>query len=228
MRLPIIITNFKLYANATGAAAVELARLHERVALEMKVNLGVAVQAIDLAAVAAAVKIPVFAQHFDPVGFGAGTGRILPEAVLAAGAVGSLLNHSEFQLPMGAIARAVERARAVGLKVICCAQDNEEAAQVASFGPDMVAIEPPELIGGEVSISTAKPEVIRAAMDSVGRGRVIVGAGIKTSEDVKIAFGLGASGVLLASGVTKAADPEAVLRDLARGMSAAHPPSDAC
>jgi triosephosphate isomerase (TIM) len=43
----------------------------------------------------------------------------------------------------------------------------------------------------------------------------LVGAGVKNGKDVQIALKLGAKGVLLASGVTKAKDPMAVLLDLA-------------
>lgn len=228
MRLPIIITNFKIYEGSTGNKALELAKIHEKVAAEFNVCLGVAVQAMDIRLIAGEVNIPVFAQHVDAVEFGAGTGKILPEAVARAGAIGTLVNHSEFQLPMGMIERTIIRAKEAGLRVICCAQDNDEGEQIIKFHPDLVAIEPPELIGGDISISTAKPEVISEAMHCVGEGRVIVGAGIKTGMDVEIALRLGASGVLLASGVTRAANPEAVLRDLVRGLIAAHTPADAC
>ncbi len=44
--------------------------------------------------------------------------------------------------------------------------------------------------------------------------KVLTGAGIQSGECVKIAVDLGTSGVLLASSVVKADDPEAVLRDL--------------
>ncbi|MFA6436598.1 MAG: triose-phosphate isomerase, partial [Candidatus Gracilibacteria bacterium] len=70
-------------------------------------------------------------------------------------------------------------------------------------------------------VATAKPEIIQVAVDLIGRGRVLVGAGVKNSKDIEIAIMLGASGVLLASGVTKALDPEAVLRDLAKGARGA-------
>ncbi len=43
---------------------------------------------------------------------------------------------------------------------------------------------------------------------------VLTGAGIQSGECVKIAVDLGTCGVLLASSVVKADDPEAVLRDL--------------
>ena len=38
---PILITNFKCYQESTGARAVELAKLHERVANELGVNVAV-------------------------------------------------------------------------------------------------------------------------------------------------------------------------------------------
>jgi triosephosphate isomerase len=85
------------------------------------------------------------------------------------------------------------------------------------FNPDLIAVEPPELIGGNISVSTAKPEIISRAYELVG-DKLIVGAGVKNSNDIKIALKLGAKGVLLASGVMKAEDPEAVLKDLASAL----------
>ena len=214
----MIITNFKTYESAIGARAIELAKLHEKVAQETGVNLAVAVQAVDVCAVAAAVSIPVFAQHIDPVHFGSNTGHVLPEAIVAAGAYGTLLNHSERQISMDLLRASIERAQSVGLKVIACAQNHEEAEEIMWMKPEWVAVEPPDLIGGDISVSTAQPELIQAAVDlHGGNSTTLVGAGVKNSEDVRIALKLGACGVLLASGVTKAADPEAVLRDLASG-----------
>jgi triosephosphate isomerase len=86
------------------------------------------------------------------------------------------------------------------------------------MGADFVAVEPPELIGGDISVSTANPELISDAVATIGAGKVLVGAGIKNAEDVRIALKLGAVGVLVASGVVKAADPVAALEDLCKGM----------
>jgi triosephosphate isomerase len=44
--------------------------------------------------------------------------------------------------------------------------------------------------------------------------RVLCGAGVNSGEDVATALKLGADGVLLASAVTKASDPAAVLANL--------------
>jgi triosephosphate isomerase (TIM) len=225
MNLPIILTNFKTYESAIGSRALDLALLHAKVMQETGVSMGVAVQATDIFEVASAVSIPVFAQHIDAVGFGSNTGHVLPEAVKAAGAFGTLLNHSERrivqangELDMDCLKASIDRAKEVGLYVIVCAQDPQEGADIMKLGPDLVAVEPPELIGGDISVSTAQPDIIRNGVDLVGEHKCLVGAGVKNAEDVRIALKLGASGVLLASGVTKASDPEAVLRDLASGV----------
>ncbi len=225
MKLPVIITNFKTYESAIGSNALDLAIIHAKVMEETGVQMGVAVQPSDISIVASAVSIPVFAQHIDPVGFGSYTGHVLPEAVKAAGAFGTLLNHSEHRiekdgaLDTNRLKASIDRAKEVGLYVVVCAEDPEEGAKVAQMGPDLVAVEPPELIGGDISVSTSQPEVVKGAVELIGGGRTLVGAGVKNAEDVRIAVELGASGVLLASGVTKADDPEAVLRDLASGAA---------
>ncbi|MBU1018923.1 MAG: triose-phosphate isomerase [Patescibacteria group bacterium] len=218
MQLPIIITNFKTYETGTGSKALELAKIHAKVAADLKVSMAIAVQPTDLVTLVASVGFPVFSQHMDPVSYGSSTGHILPEAIKGAGAAGTLLNHSERRIPMDQIRASIERAKEVSLFTIVCAADDEEAAEIAAMGPDMIAVEPPELIGGDISVSTSDPDLIKRSAEVVGEGRLLVGAGVKTGEDVRIAVELGAAGVLLASGVTKAADPEAVLRDLASGL----------
>lgn len=86
----------------------------------------------------------------------------------------------------------------------------------------MIAVEPPELIGGDISVTTADPAVVSDTVDavhSVDAGiSVLCGAGVKNGRDVAAAIRLGADGVLLASGVVKAGDPAQVLRDLASGL----------
>ena len=62
------------------------------------------------------------------------------------------------------------------------------------------------------------PAIVSGTVDAViavdPEIAVYCGAGVKTGDDVRTAMDLGAHGVLLASGVVKAKDPEAVLRDL--------------
>ncbi len=214
----MIIVNFKTYESAVGENAVALAKIHEVVAKETGAEIAVAVNALDLEKVATAVKIPVFAQHVDAAGFGSFTGSIPPALVKKMGAAGTLLNHSEKRLDEK-LAECVTAAKAAGLKVVVCAEDDTEAEKIAAeLQPDFVAVEPPELIGGEVSVTNANPEIVENSVKKVGATPLLVGAGVKNSEDVKIALKLGAKGVLLASGVTKAENPTDVLRDLASGL----------
>lgn len=218
MKLPMIIVNFKIYEQATGDSALELAKIHEKVANETGASIGIAVTAIDLQRISEAVSIPVFAQHLDPVTYGSGTGHVLPALVKGVGAYGTLLNHAECQIEEMTLGKSIKMARENELFTIVCANTPEKGAEIMRFNPDLIAVEPPELIGGDISVSKADPSIIEKAVKLIGENRVLVGAGIKTGEDIKIALELGACGVLLASGVTKAQDPYSVLLDLVSGL----------
>ena len=93
---------------------------------------------------------------------------------------------------------------------------------MAAFAPDFIAVEPPELIGGDVSVTKANPFIIEDTVNSVKdvnkKISVLCGAGVKTGEDVAKALELGADGVLLASGVVKSKDPKATLLDLIKHL----------
>ena len=220
IEFPLILINYKTYIQATGKRAVELAKAAERVYKETGVCIAVAPQFVDLAKVAEAVEIPVFAQHIDPITPGAHTGHVLPEAVKEAGAVGTLLNHSERRLRLDVIEEAIRRAHEVGLHVMVCANVPAVAAAVAALKPDSIAIEPPELIGTGIPVSKAKPEVVTGTLEAVRRVNpevpVLCGAGITTGDDVYAALKLGTKGVLLASGVVKAKDWYKAIADLAQ------------
>ena len=221
MKFPQIITNFKVYFEGFGEDAVRMAKIHEEVAKKTGVSIGIAVSALDLKEIVGCVDIPVFVQHIDPIVCGKGTGGLLPEAVKDIGAFGTLLNHSEKRINRDELAHSIKRAKEVGLKQIVCAESADEGASFLEFEPDMIAVEPPELIGGDISVSTANPEIIDRSIELVGHGKVIIGAGIKDFRDVKIAFELGVSGILVSSGVMKAKDPKAVLLNLAEGIKQA-------
>ncbi len=222
MDLPAVVINFKAYAQAMGARAVEIARAAEKVHEETGVSVIVAPNAVDLVKVREAVDIPVFAQHVDAYQPGAHTGSILLEMLAEGGIDGTIINHSERQVNFSWVEYIVHRARQLDLEVIACAADEMIARAVSDLQPNAVAVEPPELIGTDVSVSKAKPEIIRRAVDLVS-APVLVGAGVKTTEDVRKAVELGAQGVLVASGVTKAKDPYKAIMELAEGIIQARP-----
>ncbi len=214
----MIIVNLKTYKESTGLAAVKLAKSAEKVTREYGVRIVLVPQATDLRLVKDKGHIEVFAQHIDEAAQGKFTGWTTVEAVKDAGATGVLINHSEHRIPFEKIKYAVERCRALGLQSIVCADSVEEGEKLKSLKPDFIAVEPPELIGGDISVSKAKPEIISDAVARVQTKEtsVLVGAGIKDGNDVRVALDLKSKGILVASGVVLAKDPEAVLRDFAK------------
>ena len=220
--LPIIIVNLKTYEEGYGADGFELCKIMEEISLEHNVNLAAAVSAIDLIDYSDNLKIPIFAQHVDGINFGSNTGSILPEAVRYSGAVGTLVNHAECQMNWEDIESTIKRCKEVGLSTVLCTADVEATKRGATLNPDMVAVEPPELIGGDISVSTAKPEAISESVDAVNvinsEIPVLCGAGVKTQSDVSKAISLGSQGILLASGVVKSSKPREVLIDLIKGL----------
>ncbi|HDJ66436.1 MAG TPA: triose-phosphate isomerase [Nitrososphaeria archaeon] len=217
---PLIALNFKTYAQAFGENSLRLAKIAEEVSNQFGVTIAVAPPIIDLAKVAAEVEIPVFAQHVDPYKPGSHTGSIIAEDVKAAGAVGSLVNHSEHRLRLADIGMVLERLRENKLISLLCTDTVETTKAGAALSPNMLAIEPPELIGTGIPVSKAKPEVVRGAVQAVQKinpdVHVLCGAGISTGDDVARAIELGAEGVLLASAYVKAKDPKLVLIDMVR------------
>ncbi|MBA7501928.1 Triosephosphate isomerase [subsurface metagenome] len=223
LKTPIVIVNFKTYPQSVGERAVELAKTIAEVAKEKGISVAVAPQNLDLYRVASQVDIPVLAQHVDSITSGAHTGWLLAETMKATGAVGSLINHSEHQIQSEEIEQVVRRLRELELTSVVCAKDPEVCKKVAAFKPDMVAVEPPELIGTGRAVSKLKPEVVSDAVKMVREinpeVRVLCGAGITNGEDTRIALELGAEGVLLASSVVKATDPRAAMLDVAKGIT---------
>jgi triosephosphate isomerase len=217
---PMVIVNFKTYAEATGKAAVDLAKQAQRVSNETGVTFGVAPQLADLSAVARTVEIHVFAQHVDPIKPGGFTGHVLAESVQEAGAKGTLVNHSEKQLKLSDIEEIVRTSREKGLLSVVCANNPATSVAAAVLKPDLIAIEPPELIGTGISVSKAKPEVVTGTVKMVRQVNseviILCGAGISRGEDVRAALELGTKGVLVASGIVKAKDPYSVMLEFAK------------
>ncbi|KYK21213.1 triose-phosphate isomerase [Thermoplasmatales archaeon SM1-50] len=222
LRTPAIVLNVKTYTEATGVNAVEIARLMEKISKQTNVSLAIAVQACDIASCAKEIDIPVYAQHIDPIKPGSSTGWTLPEAVKSAGAVGTLINHSEHRLILADIDTCITRTKDLGLDSLVCTNNVFTSKAVATFFPSMIAVEPPELIGGDVSVTTADPGIVSTTVNAVRSinttVKILCGAGVKNGKDVAKAIELGADGVLLASGIVKAKNKEAVLRDLISGI----------
>ena len=217
MNKPLIVVNFKTYESASGDTAIKLAKAMDNFS-DREFRMIAVVSAFDLSSITDAVQgVEGWSQHLDPVGKGSHTGWLEPDLALHHGAVGAIINHAEHKVSL----EHVEKLMAMlpdEFPICACAADVDEAIALAKLSPTFIAVEPPELIGGDISVTTADPAIVSdtvAAVKSTNPDvRVLCGAGVKNGADVKMAIELGAEGVLLASGVTKASDINAVLDDL--------------
>jgi len=219
---PLFLLNLKSYPGHLGPGAVRIAKLLEALGTETGVATAIAPPVPDLARVAASVALPVLSQHVDPGDAGARTGFVPVEAIEAAGARGSLVNHSEHPIATVEIEEVVRRLTSRRLVAVVCAADVDQARRLAETRPPYLAVEPPELIGGDRAVSTARPQVVSGTVEAVRsvspETRVLCGAGVHDRTDVARALELGAQGVLVASAVTRAPDAERAIRELLAGF----------
>jgi len=219
--MTLIVLNFKTYRESTGLQGLRLAEICEDISRDYSVQMVVVPQVADIQAISNAVKIPVYAQHVDGVGYGGFTGHVTAASLKAAGATGSLINHSERSLRLAEIEASISACRQAGLKTIVCTNNVATTRAAAAMQPDYVAVEPPELIGSGIPVSKANPEVIVSSVEAVKgiapQVSVLCGAGITHGEDLRSALELGSVGVLLASGIIKAKDQRKALEDLVTG-----------
>ncbi|MGC8608268.1 MAG: triose-phosphate isomerase [Thermoplasmata archaeon] len=210
----VIIVNMKNYSESTG-------KKFDLMMLNMKASSNdyrkiVSPSYLDLHKGELYPDFEFFAQHVDEYDPGPFTGKIIMENLLYNGIHGSLLNHSENRIPPERIKKILEKARKLDFEIVLCVEALEEARDYIRYEPDYIAYEPRELIGGNISVSSSKPEIISDIV-KIAEGfssKILVGAGIKNGDDVKKAIGLGASGILVSSGIVKAKDPSVALNSL--------------
>jgi triosephosphate isomerase (TIM) len=203
----ITVINFKTYK--TGKDALKLAKTIEK----FNKNIIIGVQPSHLNEIATKTKLKVYSQHVDQFKPGRRTGYIIPEAIKKDGAKGTFLNHSEHKIPFRILKKTIKVCKETKLKTIVFASNLKEAKRIQKLKPDLLIIEPPELVATKTSVSKEKPELIINISKKL-KTKFLVGAGIHTKEDVKIALKLGASGVALSSAITKSKNPKKVLKDL--------------
>lgn len=216
-----------------GDDAVRLAIEADRASRETGVSIIFDPQYVDIPAIAQATStLLVFAQHMDPVEVGRGAGAVLPEALKAAGAVGTMLNHSERRMSLADLHRAIQRAAEVGLATMACSDSPEEAVAIAHLGPTIVLAEPPALIGGNRSVGRemrAFVERTTAGVAAVDPTIIVMcSAGIRTAADVAAMVELGVGATGSTSGILAAPDPVATMWAMVRAMADAwrrHHPS---
>ena len=214
---PLILINFKTYPEASGKQALKIAQNLAAVN-RSKYNVVISPSLLTIKEIAEKVKMPVYAQHIDPLAFGAHTGSIPLDELQSFGIKGTLLNHSERKLPFPILEKAIALCKKKKMTTIVCSSSLSETKKIALLKPDYLAYEPPELIGGDISVTTSEPEVISKAVELVKSispsTKVLCGAGIQSKEDIAQALVLGTEGVLIAHAVVMAKDPKKFLEGM--------------
>ncbi len=204
---PEIFINFKHYENAVGKGAEQLLNEFQTV---NKKNYYYCLSYMDLYLKSKFNDMNIFSQSLDSNGYGAFTGSISMDSLIDFHIHGSLLNHSEKRVKGEDIINTVNNSKKKGFTIVLCVENIEEVKDYAKLAPSYIAYEPPNLIGGNVSVSSAKPDIIEEAAKICEHYDVnlLVGAGVKTRLDLEKSMELGASGVLIASGIIR--DPKPI------------------
>ncbi|WP_080461031.1 triose-phosphate isomerase [Methanobrevibacter arboriphilus] len=218
MKTPIVILNFKTYLESSGENALNLAKDLESAAIESGITMAAAPQATDIFRITQETDIPILAQHIDPINPGGHTGSNLIDCMIESGIKGTLLNHSEKRMKLSDIDEVIKSSKERDVFSVVCTNNIETSVAAATLNPEFVAVEPPELIGSGIPVSQAEPEIVEGTVAKVKKinkkTEVLCGAGISTGDDMHAALDLGASGVLLASGIILADNPKEALINL--------------
>ena len=207
-----------------GQQALELARIAEEASMETGVSVIYTPQLTDLRLISENTsKLYLCAQHMDPLYPGRGQGSILPEAVKSAGARCVMLNHAERPVSLDTLAQTIDRAREINLISIVCASSCAQAVACAALRPDIIVVEPTELIGTGTTSDQELVEVSTRSVKEVSADiQVLQGAGISTPEDVYRVIFAGADATGSSSAICKAADPGHMLREMLRAAMQAY------
>jgi len=199
-----------------GDDVLALALAAEAASKKYDVDIIFSTPIVELRRVAEATeRIFVFAPHMDPIVPGRGIADILPESLVAAGAKGVVLNHSEKSISLSELAQTIHRADEVGLATIVCTGTAVESAAVAKLRPNIILAEPIGLIGtGQTSDMEYILSAIRAVKDVDPDIFVIQGAGINNGDDVYRVMHAGAEATGSSSGIIKAKDRAAMVDEM--------------
>lgn len=210
----MIVVNFKTYPQTAGEKAVAAAKICQKVEEETGIEIIIGVQAADIYRVTFQVKIPVFGQHVDPIEPNRNTGWTTVLSLKEAGARGVFLNHSEHPFAhFNQLVKAINLAKKEGLKVLVFVKDLEVAMKVDKLNPDYIALEEPSLVSKEAMIQFPKfKQIIKQFSQSIN-SFPILGAGIRTKNDVIESLALGIKGIAFASEFVQTKDPHQLLLD---------------
>lgn len=213
----MIFLSLKTYREATGDNVIKLLSSVKKISEDLGIPIIPIAQATDIYRIKKELDIEVWAQHIDPIDPGRHMGFISPYSIKEVEASGIVVNHAEHPISEDVIKKTIEKAKEYKLKTLVLCQSIELARQVEEWDPNYIGYEKGELIAGPVSMVDMEEKNIQY-LAGILKKPLIVGAGITNGDHVKKAVILGGKGVILASAFVKSENPEAKLRELAKGF----------
>jgi len=216
----MILVNFKIYKETFGDGAIKLVEIIKEVANKYKIRIVLTASALDAVRIKERTGAEVWLQNVDEYSEGKHTGWVSMEQAVKLGIKGSLINHSEHQLPRGTVQKIIKN-KPEGFELMACVKSIGQIERwMAKTKPDWILYEPPELIASkDKSVATEKSEAIKNAIEKAGGIPIMVGAGVKNKQDVEVSLKMGAKGVGVSSAVVLANNPKEVLEEIAKGFN---------
>lgn len=216
----MIFVNFKIYPQTFGQSAINLAKICQQVRDRTSVPISLIVSPLDVFRLRREVNLPLFLQRFDQYSSGAHNGAISPLQGQELGADGGLINHSESRVTPGHISALLQSVPPDFQTVLCLRSFGQLNRWGSRLSPTYFAYEPPYLISSpDHSVASEEPRAISTFVSALSPRPLLVGAGIHSARDIRLAIKLGAKGVIVASDVVTSADPARELSDLASGFT---------
>jgi len=214
---PIFVINPKNEMH--GDHLLDLALIADSSAANYDVQVILTCSPCDLYRISVATRhLFVFGQHIDPIVSGSTTGKILPEALQAAGAVGTMINHPETQMIFSDVQKSIVRAHACDLISLVFAQTLEQAVAVAWMKADMVMVEEPQFIASNTILDSSYIRQVTEAVLKVKSDMLVLqGAGIRSGMDVQQVIANGVQGTGSSSGIFKAENPQRMIVEMIEG-----------
>ena len=207
---PLILVNFK---KVTGNDALNLVKKLKNADIFLKdyYSIAIALQPKDLSEASKITDLPLFLHDiFSDMPFH----KILRNYTAENRIYGVLLNHPENKLFKDTLSEDVYCSKKLNLKTIIASTSISEAAALnEKYLPDYIVIENIRLIGQNISIEKTCPMMVENAVLTIPN-RVLFGAGVRSSEDIKHILKCGGAGALVSSVIVGANDPERALAEL--------------
>ncbi|HBP50724.1 MAG: Triosephosphate isomerase [Candidatus Shapirobacteria bacterium GW2011_GWE1_38_10] len=215
----MILINYKIYSATFGDKAIELAKIIKEISDKSKIRIVITASALDAFRIQRESGAEVWLQNIDEFNEGKHTGWISAQQAFELGIKGALINHSEHKISKGKIAKIIKH-KPKNFEIMCCVSSvNQIKKWTNKLKPDWILYEPPELIASkDKSVATENPEMIKAAVTALSKSKLLVGAGVKSREDVKTSLKMGAQGVGLSSAFVLSDNPRELLREIASGF----------